>query len=47
MYLLGAALIFGVVYLAPGVIDWFSGLISNEVVDGINDMQSSTTTTSP
>jgi hypothetical protein len=47
LYLLGAAVIFGVVMFAPGVLDWISDLISDRMVGGINDMQNTTTTTTP
>jgi hypothetical protein len=33
--------------LRTRVLDWFSELISNRMVDGINDVQSTTTTSVP
>ena len=47
IYLIGAGVIFIVLMFFPGVIDWASGLISDHMVDGINDMQNTTTTTTP
>lgn len=47
LYLVGAAAILIVLVFLPGVLDWVSGLFSDQIVDGINEMQSTTTTTVP
>ena len=47
LYLVGAVAILCVLIFAPGVLDWVSGLISDRMVDGINDMQTTTTTSVP
>jgi hypothetical protein len=45
VYLLGAALIFFVIYVWRAPLDWVTDFFSGRVQDGVNDLQPTTSTT--
>jgi hypothetical protein len=44
LYLVGVAVILGIVYFAPGVIDWVADWNSNRAVESYNDIFATITT---